>query len=121
MIAVTGANGLLGSFIVRKLIEQNKPFVALKRSGSDISLLDDVAEKITWRDAEVTDPVSLDEALRDVTQVVHAAAIVSFNPRDARKIAEVNIQGTRHVVNICLANGVRRLVHISSVAALGRL
>lgn len=86
MIAVTGANGLLGSFIVRKLVEQNESFVALKRSGSDTSLLRDVADKITWRDAEVTDPVSLDEALKDVTHVIHAAAIVSFNPRDRKKL-----------------------------------
>lgn len=121
MIAVTGANGLLGSFIVRKLIEHGEPFVALKRSGSDVSLLKDVAEKITWRDAEVNDTVALDEALSDVTHVIHAAAVVSFNPRDAKKIAEVNVDGTRNVVNICLSNGVKRLVHISSVAALGRL
>jgi dihydroflavonol-4-reductase len=120
MIAITGANGLLGSFIVRKLIASNKPFIALKRAGSDTSLLTDVTSQITWRDADVTDAVSLHEAFQDCTQVIHAAAIVSFNPRRKKKIFDVNVEGTRHVVNACLNNGIQRLVHISSVAALGR-
>ncbi|MBL0740075.1 NAD-dependent epimerase/dehydratase family protein [Chryseolinea lacunae] len=120
MIAVTGANGLLGSFIVRELIAHNQPFVALKRSGSDTSLLNDVAHNITWRDADVLDAVALTEAFQDVTHVFHTAAIVSFNPRRAKEVMDINVQGTRHVVNACLMHGVKRLVHISSVSALGR-
>ncbi len=121
MIAVTGANGLLGSFIVRQLIDEKIPFVALKRKQSDTSLLQDVATKISWRDADVCDPVALHEALKDVTQVIHTAAMVSFNPREAKKILNVNVQGTKNVVDACLVNNVARLLHISSVAALGRL
>lgn len=120
MIAVTGANGLLGSFIVRKLIEQKASFVALKRKSSDVSLLQEVNHLITWRDAEVTDEIALQEALVGVTTVIHAAAIVSFNPRRYKQVMNVNVQGTCNVVNVCLANGVKRLLHISSVAALGR-
>jgi dihydroflavonol-4-reductase len=121
MIAVTGANGLLGSYIVRRLIAEQKEFVALKRSNSDLSLLSDVASKIKWIDADVTNPVTLEEAFADVTQVIHAAAIVSFNPRLSKKLFHVNVTGTRNVVNACLASGVKKLIHISSVAALGRL
>lgn len=120
MIAVTGANGLLGSFIVRKLIDQNEPFVALKRQGSDTSLLSDVNHLITWRDADVLDEVALQEAMKDVSKVIHAAAIVSFNTRRAKEVLDINALGTRHVVNACLENSVKRIVHISSVAALGR-
>lgn len=120
MIAITGANGLLGSFVIRRLIEAGMPFVALKRAGSDTSLLNDVADHVTWRDADVTDPVSLHEALQGCSHVIHAAAMVSFNPRHKQKIFEVNVQGTRNVVNACLNTGIKRLVYISSVAALGR-
>jgi dihydroflavonol-4-reductase len=120
MIAVTGANGLLGSFIVRKLIEQKKQFIAIKRKNSDTSLLKDVASFIAWRDADILDPVALEEALQGVTTVIHAAAMVSFNPAHKKKIVDINVVGTRHVVNICLANKIKRLIHISSVAALGR-
>jgi len=120
MIAVTGATGLLGSYIVRKLCETNIAFVALKRNGSDTSLLNDLKEKITWRDADITNPVSLEEAFADVTGVIHAAAYVSFNPRKAKTIFQINTEGTRNVVNACLVNNIKRLLHVSSVSALGR-
>jgi uncharacterized protein YbjT (DUF2867 family) len=81
MIAVTGANGLLGSFIIRKLLNENETFIALKRKGSDTSLLEDVNDKIIWHDADVLDPVSLNEAFQQVSHVIHTAAMVSFNPR----------------------------------------
>lgn len=120
MIAVTGANGLLGSFIVRDLLSRNQPVVALRRKGSDTSLLDDVSSQITWRDADVLDPVQLSEALDGVTMVIHTAAVVSFNPRRARFVLDTNVQGTRNVVIESQSKGVQRFVHISSVAALGR-
>jgi nucleoside-diphosphate-sugar epimerase len=53
--------------------------------------------------------------------VIHTAAIVSFNPREKDRIYEVNVIGTRNVVNACLASGIKKIIHISSVAALGRL
>jgi dihydroflavonol-4-reductase len=121
MIAVTGANGLLGSYIIRKLMEVNEPFVAFKRPGSDTSLLDDVKDRIAWRNADVLDPVSLHESLHDVTGVIHTAAIVSFNPRDKKNLFAVNIEGTRNIVDTCLLLNIKRLLHVSSVAALGRL
>jgi len=120
MVAVTGANGLVGSFLVRKLIENNEPFVALKREGSDTSLLDDVSEKIAWRVADVLDPVQLEEALNGVTRVIHSSAIVSYNPRKAAQVMDTNVKGTRNIVNECLSRNIKRFVHISSVAALGR-
>jgi nucleoside-diphosphate-sugar epimerase len=121
MIAVTGANGLLGSYIVRQLLFENRKFIALKRKNSDLSLLQDVNSKIKWVDADVVDPIQLEDAFENITQVIHAAAIVSFNPRLSKKLYEVNVTGTRNVVNACLARGVKKLIHISSVAALGRL
>jgi nucleoside-diphosphate-sugar epimerase len=120
MIAVTGANGLLGSFIIRKLIQEQLPFVALKREGSDTGLLTDVADKIQWRDADVLNPVQINEALSGCSKVIHAAGMVSFNPHRANEVMEINAYGTRHVVNACQEHNVQRLVHISSVAALGR-
>ncbi len=120
MIAVTGANGLLGSFIVRELMERKMPFVALKRRGSDTSLLGDVTSGVTWRDADMLDPVALEDALQDVTHVIHAAAIVSYNPRKADLVMEHNVVGTRNVIAAAQARGVKRFLHISSVAALGR-
>jgi nucleoside-diphosphate-sugar epimerase len=120
MIAVTGANGLLGSFVVRKLLEVNEPFVALKREHADTSLLNDILDKIEWRHADILDVESLDDAMRDVRSVIHCAALVSFNPSDKKKILAVNVFGTRNVVNSCISRNVNRLLHVSSVTALGR-
>jgi nucleoside-diphosphate-sugar epimerase len=68
----------------------------------------------------VLDVTSLHEAFQDVTAVIHAAGFVSFNPRQRKNIYEVNVAGTRNVVDTCLHLGIPQLVHISSVAALGR-
>ena len=121
MIGVTGANGLLGSYIIRKLIDENVLFTAFKRKSSDTSLLEDVADKIKWRDLDLLDPVSMDDALQGVTAVIHTAAMVSFNPKHAGAISRVNTEGTRNIVNACLAHNIQRFVYISSVGALGRV
>ena len=120
MIAVTGANGLLGSYIVRELHQQKLPFIALKRKDSNIENLYDLENFITWRDADVADPDSLLEAFQNVTGVIHTAAFVSFNPRNADNVFKINATGTRNVVNAALGLSVKRLLHVSSVAALGR-
>jgi dihydroflavonol-4-reductase len=120
MIAVTGANGLLGSFMVRKLVAESIPFIALKREGSDLSLLEDIASKINWRNADINDPESLTEALTGMSGVIHTAAVVSYHKRDKDKLFKVNVEGTKNVVNSCLDLGIHRVLHVSSVAALGR-
>lgn len=116
MIAVTGASGLLGSAIVHQLTTNGHTVIGITRK-TDIQA---THEKIIWRNADVTDPVSLHEALSDATGVIHAAALVSFNPRHRNKLMEINVTGTRNIVNTCLNLGIRRLVYISSVAALSR-
>lgn len=121
MIGVTGANGLLGSFIVRRLIDDNEPFVAFRRVGSDLSLLEDVMDQIRWRELDLQDPVSMDDALEGITAIIHSAALVSFNPQREKAIARINTEGTRNLVNACLANNIQRFVYVSSVAALGRI
>jgi nucleoside-diphosphate-sugar epimerase len=120
MVLVTGASGLLGSYIVRLLHERRQPFVALKRKDSNINHLNDLTDYIIWRDADVTDEESLCEALTGVTGIIHTAAFVSFNPRNAEKVFKVNTKGTQNVVNAALTTKVKRLLHVSSVAALGR-
>lgn len=120
MIAVTGANGLLGSYIVRLLHERKEPFVALRRNNSDTAHLGDLTQYILWREADVTDSIALQEALAGVTGIIHTAGMVSFNPRNAAKVFQTNTFGTQNVVNAALASGITRLLHVSSVAALGR-
>ena len=59
--------------------------------------------------------------MQDVSQLYHCAAIVSFNKKNKNKLFKVNIEGTANVVNAALDAGVKKLVHVSSVSALGRI
>lgn len=120
MVVVTGANGLLGSYIVKRLLAEGTAVIALKRKLSDTRLVDELEGDIRWRDADVTDTVSLNESFQNATAVIHAAAMVSFNPREKDQLYKVNVEGTKNVVDSCLINGIKKLIHISSVAALGR-
>lgn len=119
MIAVTGANGLLGSHLLRRLSSEQVPVIGIKQSTSDITHLNDLTH-MQWRDADVRDTESLQEALKGATTVIHTAAQVSFNPRWRKRIFEVNEGGTRNVVNACIGLHVDHLIHVSSVAAIGR-
>jgi dihydroflavonol-4-reductase len=120
MIAVTGATGLIGSFLLRRLLLEGLPFVALKRKGADLSGMEDIKDQVNWKEADILDEVALEEAFAGCDSVIHAAAMVSFNPRDREKLFQTNTVGTKHVVNTCLNLGINKLVYISSVAALGR-
>jgi dihydroflavonol-4-reductase len=119
MIAVTGANGILGSHLLKKLIKENVPVVGIKKPDSETSHLKDLTQ-VEWRNADILDTESLAEALQGATTVIHTAAQVSFNPRSRNKIFEVNEIGTKNVVNTCLTLQANHLIHISSVAAIGR-
>lgn len=119
MVAVTGANGLLGSFVVRALLQRHETVVGICREHSDMSLVQDIAANITWRHADIMDPVALRESLEGIDELIHTAATVSINRRKAEQIMRINVEGTRNVVDTCLELGIKRLVHVSSVAALG--
>jgi len=119
MIAITGANGLLGSHLLKRLAKENVPVIGIKKPGSEINHLNSLTN-IEWREADVLDNESLAEALKGATTVIHAAGLVSFNPRKRNTLIEVNRSGTRNVVNACLDLKIDHLIHVSSVAAIGR-
>ncbi len=120
MIFITGANGLVGSFIIRQLLAQGEKIRVLKRKTSDFSLLADVQNQIEYIEGDLLDYSVLNEALKNVNYVIHAAAVVSFDPNDLNKLYETNVEGTANLVNVCLENSITKFCHISSIAAIGR-
>lgn len=121
-IAITGATGLVGSVLVRQLYEYGCTAIrATKRSTSRLDLLGAAADKVNWVEGDLRDPYAVRELVDGADIVVHAAAMVSFAPKDRYKILEVNVDTTKAVVDASLAAGVGQLVFISSVAAIGRL
>lgn len=118
-ILVTGANGLLGSKII-KLLADSELYapIAFVRKSSDVSLLKNIEVEMVYGD--VNEINSLTEALVDIDAVIHTAAYVSYDPGNDDLMRKVNIEGTANVVNECLMANVSKFVHISSVAAIGR-
>jgi len=117
MIFVTGGTGLLGSYLLRDLVARGEKVRALYRTTIPTTAW---AGSVEWVQGDILDPVLLAESMRDVEQVYHCAAIVSFNPRKKREMMKVNVEGTTNIVNAALENGRPRLLHVSSVSALGR-
>lgn len=118
MIIVTGASGLVGSHIIKELSLQQKNIIALYNTTAPSKELEFLA---TWKQVDILDIVEVEEIFKNADQVYHCAALVSFNPKEKKKIHKLNLEGTKNVVNACLSCGVKKLVHVSSVAALGRI
>ena len=113
-IAVTGANGHIGANLVRALIDKDRPARCLVHVNCQaIDGLD--IEKVS---GDIRDMESLCRAFQGVDVVYHLAASISLSMADWPRLEEINVTGTRNVVEACLRTGVRRLIHFSSIHAL---
>jgi dihydroflavonol-4-reductase len=117
---VTGATGFTGSYMLRYLLHKGEKVRALKRPDSSTYLVNDIQNNVEWVDADLLDIYALDDALEGVSHVYHCAGIVSYLSRDRDLLLQVNGEGTANLVNACLDKPAIRLLHVSSVAALGK-
>jgi dihydroflavonol-4-reductase len=119
MILVTGATGFLGAELAKQLVRQGSHIRCIKRQKSVIpKILKPFEDQIEWAEADMLDTFALEEALKGVTQVYHAAAWVSLKQADKKEMIRTNVTGTANIVNLCLGQDIR-MVHVSSVAAIG--
>lgn len=130
MILVTGGTGLVGSHLLYKLLRNNQPVRAIYRRAHKLDAVKKVfsyytidAEtwynKIEWVEADINDVPALSETFKDITYVYHCAAFVSFEPEKYRQLRKINIEGTANIVNLCIANKIKKLCYVSSTAAIG--
>ncbi len=130
MIFVTGGTGLVGSHLLYNLCKNNNDIIALKQNTSNIdnvknifSIYNDnykkLFEKIKWVNGDIRNNFLITELTKNATTVYHTAAYVSYNKRDKQKIYDINVNGTRNIVNACLINNIPELCYISSIASLG--
>ena len=115
---ITGANGHLGSTLARALSRQGKEVRGLILPGSRVEPL----EHVTYVEGDVCKPETLEPLLAgaegDRVILIHTAAVVDISARISRRTQEVNVGGTRNILEFCRRHGVARLVYVSSVHAI---
>ncbi len=132
MIFVTGGTGLVGAHLLYRLTSAGKKVKALKRRSSNLQQVlqtfayysensQQLFDQIEWVDGDILDYFSLEKLLKDVTEIYHCAAIISFETKERKRMISNNVEGSANLVNAAIENGVRKLCHVSSIAALGRL
>jgi dihydroflavonol-4-reductase len=123
-ILITGATGFVGAYLTRFLVNKGYTnLVCMKRATSLMNLVAEVADRVQWVEGDIRDVPFLEEILRgyQIKQIFHCAAIVSYDAREREEMYDINANGTANVVNVALDCGIEKLVHVSSIAAIGRV
>lgn len=128
-ILITGATGFLGSHTMLEFLRAGYNVKATCRSSSSVQKAKQIFsyytdgmqlfDRIEWVNADLCDYSEVKAACRNVDFVVHTAAEVSFNRRLKNQIVENNTRITANVVDAALELGIKKICHISSIAALG--
>ncbi|HPW65529.1 MAG TPA: NAD-dependent epimerase/dehydratase family protein [Salinivirgaceae bacterium] len=125
-VAVTGANGLVGSHLIKMLLKKDvnvKAFVRSNRAKLELTtfLGNDNTKNLQFVFGDILNKESIDNLVHGVDIIYHTAAYVSFNPHAKKQIYNTNIIGTKNIVNTLLKkeNCSTILVYLSSVAAIG--
>jgi dihydroflavonol-4-reductase len=116
-VVITGASGLLGGNLAAIAIAAGHHVIATRRAGTKMAHLADLP--IEWRDADLGSRTALATAFAEADAVFHCAAAVTVKREVTREMRETNVTGTANVVEACIAAKVKRLVHTSSVVAVG--
>lgn len=116
-VLVTGANGLIGSNLCHRLSELGYEVIGLVRENSNLLGLKGFQGKIIRGD--ILDESGMARAMDGTHSVFHTAGLVSFDNRRGEELFRVNVEGARSIVGAALKSGVKRVVHTSSVAAIG--
>jgi len=118
MILVTGATGHIGNVLIRQLLEKGEKVRALVWKGEDTTPIQDL--QVETIEGDVLDLPSLETAFKGVETAYHLAGIISIMPGNNPFVWDVNVQGTRNVLEIARQAGVRRLIYTSSIHAIAR-
>jgi len=119
VVLVTGGTGFLGSILINQLIAAGYQVRATKRETSAIPRALKGVSGLEWVSADINDFFALSDAFEGVTQVYHCAAVISYHAADRKRMHVVNVEGTAHVIALARERGAR-LLHVSSIAAVGR-
>ncbi|MEC7640807.1 MAG: hopanoid-associated sugar epimerase [Nitrospinota bacterium] len=116
---VTGATGFLGSTLTRELLNTGRQVKVLSRNGADTRNIDGL--KIENVFGDLRDKPSLKTALRGCDVLYHAAAYYSFWSRDKNLVYDINVNGTRNILEAALESGLKKVIYTSTVGCIGLL
>lgn len=130
LVFITGSTGLIGGHLLVGLHKRNYKVRALIRKSSSFNQLQLICDfhgvsfevlhdTVEWVEGDTLDFVGLHELMKDVAEVFHCAAMVSFNQKNSDELLRTNVQGTSNMVDAAIDCGVKRFCFISSIAALG--
>lgn len=116
-ILVTGATGFVGGWLVKELSLQGHSIKILARKNSDLSGLE--GSKYELHVGDVTDRSSVAHAIQGCDTVFHLAGVVGYSKAQRSLMEKVNVEGTHNVLEAIRSHPIQRLVHMSSVVAIG--
>ncbi len=114
---VTGASGLVGQHVVRRLLKEGYGVRAMLMPGDGAKTLSGL--EIERVEGDILKPETLPRAMKGCRFLFHIAATTLEWAKDRRLIYNINVQGPRNVHSAALAAGIERAVHVSSCAAIG--
>ncbi len=114
---VTGATGFLGSAIVRELLADGRQVKTLVRPGADTANIDGL--DLERAEGDLCDRASLDKALRGCDVLYHTAAYYSLWDKNKRLIYDINVAGTRNILEAARGLGFKKIVYTSTVGCIG--
>jgi len=116
-VVVTGANGFLGSWLTKRLTLDGYDVHIITRKNSDLSELKGL--KVQNHIGDVTDLDSLNLAFEGAEIIFHLAGVVAYKKEHRQLMDKVNVVGTQNVINAAQKQKVKKLLHLSSVVAVG--
>lgn len=131
MVLVTGGTGMVGAHLLLHLLQKNIPIKAIRRPNSNLQSVkkvftyyienaDNLFQQIKWVEADLNDIPALETAFKGVEYVYHAAALISFDPGDYKRLYKINTKGTANIVNLCIEKGIKKLCYVSTIGTIGK-
>ncbi len=116
-ILLTGGTGFIGSNLAADLTKRGYSVRLFRRPTSSLTAVADL--DVEHFHGDLRDAEALRKAVKGCDTVFHVGALVSYWRKQREEMYDINIGGTRNIVEACLEAGVERLVHTSSIAAIG--
>lgn len=117
-VFVTGATGFIGKHLVRRLVDEGHQVRCLVRQSSKLAFLKSLGVELVYGD--VSDREAIERDLVGCDWLIHLANLYSMWEPDPRRFEEVNVEGTRAVMEAALACGTQKVVYVSTVAVYGK-